>query len=234
MPRFILIHGNVDVPASFDALLPLLPPGPKLCVDLEHTFAAWETDQPVNAVEAARQLAGTYAIGLTDVLIGHSMGGWIVAHLKAQTGATAIQLNSWTNPRKINAPIRNLRLLKAVVASGIFQHRITVAVAKALYPFPASRERVRNALDRLERMNPAYLFWQYQLIFTPVPPLITLTDLRIHTHRDRVIRTPDEPFVAVPGDHVAHKGYPVVVAAAINNFIASLRISSYHRTMQDS
>lgn len=219
MPRFILIHGNVDVPASFDSLLPLLPPGPQRCIDLEHTFNAWETDRHVNVVEVARALARTYAIGPDDVLIGHSMGGWIVAHLKAQTGAQAIQLSSWTNPRKINAPIRNLKVLKAVVDSGLFQHRLVISAAKTLYPFQASRERAHTTLDRLERMNPAYLFWQYQVIFAPAPPLTTLPDLRIHAHRDPVIRVPDEPFIAVPGDHVPHRVYPAAVAAAICTFM---------------
>lgn len=172
-------------------------------------------------MEVARQLAITYAIGPDDVVIGHSMGGWIAAHLKALTGATVIQLNSWTNPRKINAPTRNLRVFKAFVDSGLYQHKWVIGIAKNAARFWTSRDRVQASLDRLAVIDPAYLYWQYQLIFSPVAPPSNLPDLRIHSRRDPVIRPPDEPYVTVPGDHVAHWGYPAEVGSAITTFLAN-------------
>jgi hypothetical protein len=68
-------------------------------------------------------------------------------------------------------------------------------------------------------IDPAYMFWQYELIFRPVPPLTALPDLRIHTRRDPVIRPPDEPYIAVPDDHVAHSLHPAEVGAALTRFL---------------
>ncbi|CCH02639.1 hypothetical protein FAES_4640 [Fibrella aestuarina BUZ 2] len=221
MPRFIFIHGNLDVPASFERLLRFLPAGERCCIDLEPTFRSWPSNQPVDVVEVARQLAKTYAIGSDDVVIGHSMGGWIAAHLKEATGATVIQLNSWTNPRKINAPTRNLRVFKAFVDSGLYQHKWVITIARTAARLWTSRDRMQASLNRLATIDPAYLYWQYALIFKPVPSPTRLPDLRIHSRRDPVIRPPDEPYVTVPGDHVAHWGFPAEVGHAITTFLTN-------------
>ncbi|MEZ0539235.1 alpha/beta fold hydrolase [Fibrella arboris] len=219
MRRFILIHGNLNVPATFDALVPLLPTGQVRCIDLADTFNAWDVTMPVTARTVAEHVARTYQIGTSDVLIGHSMGGWLAANIKALTGAQTIQISSWTNPGKIKAPIRNLSLIRRIVSSGIVQHWLTIQVAKRLYPFRRSRARVHATLDRIQAFNPAYIYWQYELIFRNVPTLTTLPDLRIHARRDPVISPPDEPFVDVPGFHMPHVDNVVAVARAIRTFL---------------
>lgn len=219
--RLLFIHGNLDVPASFDGLLPLLPPTDVLCIDLKNEFDAWDVSIPVTVRTVAQRVAAAYAIGPNDVLIGHSMGGWIAAHVKELTGSTVIQLSSWTNPRKVKAPIRHLGLIRAIINSGVVQHRLCIGLAKRLYPFRQSRDRIRAALDRIEYMNPAYMIWQYELIFADVPPLATLPDLRIHDRRDFVIGPPDEPFVNVQGNHKIHVTNTPAVAEAIKAFLGT-------------
>jgi pimeloyl-ACP methyl ester carboxylesterase len=218
--RLLFIHGNLDVPASFDTLLPLLPPMTMHCIDLEDAFRAWDATVPVTARTVAQQLAKAYTIGPDDVLIGHSMGGWIAAHVKELTGATLIQLSSWTDPRKVRAPIRRLDLIRAIVKSGVVQHRFCISLAKRLYPFRESRARIQAALDRIQLMNPAYMIWQYELIFTDAPPLTTLPDLRLHDRRDIVIRPPDEAFINVSGNHKIHVTNTPAVAKAIRDFLS--------------
>lgn len=181
MSRLIFIHGNLDVPASFTPLLPLLPPVPTLCIDMIDTFQGWPAGLPVDVVEVAKRVARQYSVGPDDVVLGHSMGGWIAAHLKAQTGADTILLNSWTDPRKVNAPIQNLTWLKRLVYSRFYQRRWLIRLAKTFYPIPSSRPRIRAALDRLATIDPDYMFWQYQLIFTPVATPAPQPNLRIHT-----------------------------------------------------
>lgn len=220
--RLLFIHGNLDVPASFDSLIPLLPPGDRLCIDLENDFNNWDTSVPVTVRTVAQRVAAAYAIGPDDVLIGHSMGGWIAAHVKELTGATVIQLSSWTDLRKVKAPIRRLDLIRAIVNSGVVQHPFCIGMAKRLYPFRQSRARIRAALDRVQHMKPAYMIWQYELIFNLVPPLKVLPDLRIHDRRDPVISPPDEPFVNVPGYHKIHATNASGVAKAIGEFLASM------------
>ena len=220
--RLLFIHGNLDVPASFEALLPLLPPYETRCIDLEDDFNDWDAAIPVTVRTVAERVAQAYHIGPDDILIGHSMGGWIAAHVKELTGATVIQLSSWTNPRKVKAPIRQLGLIRAIVNSGLVQHPFCINAAKRLYPFRQSRTRIRAALDRVQHMNPAYMIWQYELIFNNVPALTVLPDLRIHDRRDPVISPPDEPFVNVPGYHKIHATNAAGVAGAIRSFLGTL------------
>ncbi|MBO0952344.1 alpha/beta fold hydrolase [Fibrella forsythiae] len=217
--RILFIHGNLDVPASFDSLLPLLLPWDMQCIDLEDDFNAWDATIPVTVRTVAERVVKAYNIGPDDLLIGHSMGGWIAAHVKELTGATVIQLSSWTDPRKVRAPIRQLGLIRAIVSSGVAQHPACISMAKRLYPFRQSRARIHAALDRVQRMNPAYMIWQYELIFSTVPPLTILPDLRIHDRHDMVIRFPDEPFINVPGNHKIHATNAAGVAEAIRGFL---------------
>ncbi|WP_375448143.1 alpha/beta hydrolase [uncultured Fibrella sp.] len=221
--RLLFIHGNLDVPASFDALLPLLPPAKTLCIDLEADFNAWDAVVPVTVRTVAERVAQAYRIGPDDILIGHSMGGWIAAHVKELTGSVVIQLSSWTDPRKIKSPLRRLDLIRPIINSGVVQHPFCIRVAKRLYPFRQSRARIQAALDRVQHMNPAYMIWQYELIFSTVPPLAVLPDLRIHDRRDPVISPPDEPFVNVPGKHKIHATNAPGVANAISEFIQTQR-----------
>ncbi|MEZ0483505.1 alpha/beta fold hydrolase [Fibrella aquatica] len=219
--RLVFIHGNLDVPASFDELLPLLPPAKTRCINLEDDFNVWDANQPVTARTVAERVAQAYRIGPYDVLIGHSMGGWVAAHMKELTGARVIQLSSWTDQRKIKAPIRRLTIIRAIINSGVVQHPVCISLAKRLYPFRQSRTRIRAAMDRVQHMNPAYMIWQYELIFNAAPPLTLLPDLRIHDPHDRVIGPPDEPFVNVPGNHKIHATNAAGVAEAIGRFLKS-------------
>jgi len=222
MNRLILIHGNLDIPASFDALLPLLPAIKTLCIDLEDDFNTWDDSQPVTARTVAERLAEAYCITASDTLIGHSMGGWVAAHVKELTGASVIQLSSWTNPRKIKSPLRRVDLIRKIVNSGVVQHPVCISLAKRLYPFRESRARIQAALDRVQHMNPAYMIWQYELIFNATPPLTNLPNLRLHDRRDPVIRPPDEPFINVLGNHKIHVTNTATVAEAINAFLGTL------------
>ena len=231
MHRLIFIHGNLDVPTSFDALLPLLPATNTLCINLEDDFNAWDPALPVTVRTVAQHVAQAYNIGPDDLLIGHSMGGWIAAHMKEMTGAQVIQLSSWTDPHKVRSPLKRLSLIRWIVNTGVVQHPLCIGLARALYPFPASRTRIRASLLRLQQINPAYLMWQYELIFNPVPPLTVLPDLRIHARHDIVIAPPDEPYVNVWGNHQIHANNAPGVAKAISTFLSE---NAYFSTFHDS
>jgi pimeloyl-ACP methyl ester carboxylesterase len=97
MKRLLLLPGYLEDTTVFDTLRPLLPAQSVLAIELEPEFAQWRPTGAANAVTFARHLARRYGIGPDDMLIGHSMGGWLAAHLKAQTGATAVLLSSFTD-----------------------------------------------------------------------------------------------------------------------------------------
>jgi len=213
MSRLILLHGYIESPAIFDSLRPLLPAGTLL--ELEAEFADWQPAGRPDVLGLARHLARKYDIGPADVLLGHSMGGWIAAHLKQLTGARAILLNSFTDQAKIVSDVRHPTLLALYAWSGLMQSRFMRQRFRRDYRRDESRALHTELVEGLPGFRRRYLHQQLQVLFAPAPPLTVQPDLRIHARRDNVIRPPDEPFVEIPGDHFAHVFYPQQAAEAI-------------------
>lgn len=222
MPRLLLLHGYTEDASIFDPLRPLLPAQASLVdVGLEDALRQWPRGRPVHAGTVAGLLAERYAIGPDDVLLGHSMGGWLAAHIKQQTGATAILLSSFTNQRKIVSSFRSLRVLGFLVKTGLLQSAYMRARFKRLYPFDESRAVHAALTDGMVHHRRPYVYQQLQVLFAPAPELTAQPELRLHARRDNIIRPPDEAYVEIPGDHFSHVLYPEPTAAAVRSFLES-------------
>ena len=219
MKRLLLLPGYLEDGTIFDTLRPLLPPAQVEVIELEPNLAQWQPRGPVSAVTLAGYLAGRYAIGPADVVVGHSMGGWVAAHLKAETGAAAVLLSSFTDQRKVVAASRNLVLLRLYAYLGLGRSRWLRERAKRQYQFDESRALYAQLADGLVRIPRRYVHRQLQVLFAPVPPLAIQPELRVHARADNVVRPPDEPFLEIPGDHFAHYYYPELVAAALGKIM---------------
>jgi pimeloyl-ACP methyl ester carboxylesterase len=216
LARLILLPGYTEDQTIFATLRPLLPPFEQvLALELEEEFAHWRPAGRPTVVALARYLAARHRIGPTDVLIGHSMGGWIAAHLKQQTGATAILLSSFTDQANIVSAIRSPRWLGLVALTGLVQNRFINQYFKRRYRYDESRALHGQFVDGMGRFRRRYVHQQLQVLFAPVPPLTVLPELRLHARTDTVVRPPAEPYVELPGDHFAHYFYPQLAAAAI-------------------
>jgi pimeloyl-ACP methyl ester carboxylesterase len=220
MSRLILLHGYTEDATIFDSLLPLLLPFEEvLALELAEEFTHWRPAGPANVVSLARHLAARYGIGPADVLIGHSMGGWIAAHLKEQTGAPAILLSSFTDQAKIVSKIRSPRLLALYAHLGLVQNRWLNEYFRRRYRHDESRALHGQLVAGMGRFRRRYVAQQLEVLFAPVPPLTVAPDLRLHARGDTVVLPPDEPFVELPGDHFAHYFYPQLAAAAIRQLL---------------
>ncbi|MEZ0608511.1 alpha/beta fold hydrolase [Fibrella sp. WM1] len=220
--RLIYIHGYVEDPGIFDKLAPLLPGESVLKLNLQDEFARWNpNDRVVNVSSLAAYLANTYQIGPADVVIGHSMGGWIAVNLKAQTGCGAVQISSYTDPRKIVTITRNVALLKWLVRLGLVQSRRFARYALSKYPFEQSRALHRQLIGAMCAQPQRYIYQQLRVLLAPphVPP--AMPDVRIHTRPDNVLRVPDEPYHETPGDHFNLVFHPDEVAAPILTYLAN-------------
>jgi len=221
MPRLLLLHGYTEDATIFDPLLPLLPPFEQVvALELAEEFAHWRPAGPVNVHTLARYLAARHGIGPTDVLIGHSMGGWIAAHLQEQTGAAAILLSSFTDQAKIVSSLRSPRLLGVAAHLGLVQNRWLNDYFRRRYRHDESRALHGQLVAGMGRWRRRYVAQQLRVLFAPGPPLTTEPALRLHAVGDTVVRPPDEPYVALPGDHFAHYFYPQLAAAAIRDYLA--------------
>lgn len=215
MNRLILIHGYAEDATIFAALRPLLPPANVLTISVETGFDRWPAQTPVNAFALATVLAKQYDITAGDTIIGHSMGGWIAINIKAVTGATVVQVASFTDQRKVVTPVYHARTLRFLANAGLLQTRFAVAAVNCRYPFDESRTLNGLLLDRLRTMRRTYIAWQLSVLFAPVPPLRVSPDLRVHARADNIVRPPDELYTVVPGDHFCLVFHPVVVARVI-------------------
>jgi pimeloyl-ACP methyl ester carboxylesterase len=221
MSRQILIHGYVETPAIFDALAPLLPPATEqLRLDLSRDFAHWNPAGPVNARTAGQYLAQKYAIRPTDLVIGHSMGGWLGANIKQLTDCQLIQVASWTDQTKIVSPVRSLAGLGFMVRTGIMQSRFVLDYFQKVYPFSESAALHAGLVQSIPTLTKTYLLRQQHVLFAPVLPLTSQPNGRIHARRDNIVRPPDEPFTEVPGDHFSLIFHAPLVADAIRKTLA--------------
>ena len=216
MKRLLLLPGYTEDSGIFAPLLPLLPPGlPVVPVALPDALAHWQPAGPVNVATVAQRLAEFYHITGTDVLLGHSMGGWLAAYVKQQTGCAAVLLSAFTNQRQIVAATRRLGWLRLLVYSGLMQSSWLSGRFKRRYRRDESRALYHQLVDGTGRLSRRQLYQQLQVLFAPAPPLTVRPDLRLHARRDNIIRAPQEAYLEIPGDHFGHYFYPRQVAAAI-------------------
>ena len=157
----------------------------------------------INVIDFAKEIINRYAITKEDVIIGHSMGGWIAYHIKQITDSPIIQIASWTHFDRVILPISKPSIVYWAVRNGLFFNRFQ----KGLYTFfgyqnKPSKAIFRTTFDRLIKGNKENAINQLRLILTPVPEQVSIQpDLRIHAQKDIVIRPPREPFHLVSGDH---------------------------------
>jgi len=222
MLRLIYIHGYVEDPTIFDKLSPLLPTELVLMLNLQDEFARWNpADQTVNVSTLAGYLAQTHQIGADDVVVGHSMGGWIAANLKAQTGCGAVLISSYTDQRKLITFTRNVRVVQWLVRLGVVQSGWFTNMTLRQYPFDESRALHKSLIGNMLRQPRRFVYQQLRVLMAPYPTPHATPDLRIHTLTDSVLRFPDEPCHETPGDHFNLVFYPEAVATPILAWLKS-------------
>jgi hypothetical protein len=200
--KILFIHGFVENRTIFDELRKYLTEGEQIALNLEEEFAAWKNvPTEMNVVKLASHLIGKYNINSEDVVIGHSMGGWIATHIKQITACKAILLASFTNQSKITLPINNLWTLKFLVNSGLLQSNLAIDYFKKAYPFAETKPLHDSLLDFLAICDKTYLMQQLEVLFGKVDSLTVEPDLRIHAKKDNIVRYPDEAYHEVSGDH---------------------------------
>ncbi|MBX7241007.1 MAG: alpha/beta hydrolase [Bacteroidia bacterium] len=216
--RIFFLHGFGEKPGIFDKIVNEIP-GEKILPDLWE-FTGNRPRPELNVILLAEEIAAHYNLTENDIVVGHSMGGWIGIHLKQITGCKTIQIASWTHPSRVALPIRNHKIIFAFLKYGLYLNRLTewYFVRKGYRDKP-SKEVFQETFRRLRKGNRHNVTNQMRVILTPVPPLNIHPDARIHTHYDPIIRRPEEPFHQVNGDHFALYTHPEEVFPLIKKII---------------
>jgi pimeloyl-ACP methyl ester carboxylesterase len=220
MSRLIFIHGLGEEPGIFDAIAPALP-GEKIFIDNWKEIGAED-----NAWQYAQSLVQRYVVKPDDVVIGHSLGGWVGIHMKQHSGCRVIQLASWTNPHKIIRPFGLPDSLSLWLArNGLyFSTVVRGIIERKQYRGKPSRDLFISTFDRLMNSERSRVVAQLRILLNPTGhPLTVAPDLRVHARGDTLVRIPDEPFAEVPGDHFMLMTFPEAVIRAILATLVSPR-----------
>jgi len=217
--RIFFIHGFGENEAIFSKISPFIQ-GEQVFLNV------WELlgDAPrpgINVLDFGKELVQKYAITKDDVVIGHSMGGWIALHVKYLAGCQIVQIASWTDPARIISPFKSPGLYLWLVRHGLIFNRFVkwLSISKN-YKVKPSIDIFSETFDRLMHGNKENVINQLRLILTPVPEKVTvIPDLRIHALEDSIVRPPREPYYEVPGDHFTLYTQPQTVYDPIVAFL---------------
>lgn len=224
--RLIFIPGFGEDEFIFDHLHPLLPGEDKLFLNLWKELPNFRRTE-LNAALFANELIERYGITEKDVIISHSLGGWIALFIKQQVHCPIVQIASWTERSKVVTPIPNRHLLFFFAKTGLsFNSIMLQGTLKKFYQNNPSAVVFKKVFTRLKQGNKANVGNQLRLIYNPVKEPMTVTpDLRIHARKDPIVRFPDGPVHEVPGDHFTLYTYPETVANPINQLIQNHSVS---------
>jgi len=219
--RILFIHGFGENETIFSKIRPFIN-GEQVVLNVWELLG-YVPRPDINVLSFANELVQKYGITKNDVVIGHSMGGWIALHIKYLTGCHIVQIASWTDPTRIVSPFKNPDIYLWLVRHGFIFNRVVkwLSISKN-YKGKPSIDIYREAFDRLMQGNIENVINQLRLILTPVPEKVAMTpDLRIHALADTIVRHPKELFYEVPGDHFTLYTHPQTVYEPIVAFLAN-------------
>ena len=214
--RIIYIPGLGEKCNVFDNIIPHIAASENLFLD------NWELlgdvyKKEINVLEYASLLVAKYSICRDDIIIGHSMGGWIAYHIKHLVNCRIVQIASFTDTKKISGPTTNFSVIYFMAKSGLYFNRIIeYYIFQKFYKGKPSAPLFIETFERLRKGNKNNVLNQLNILFKPVKTLVkVIPDMRIHGNDDTLVRIPSAPFINVPGDHFCLYTNPQEVYQAI-------------------
>jgi pimeloyl-ACP methyl ester carboxylesterase len=217
--RLFFIPGFGEETYIFDKLK-LFIPGEKVLIE-NWKLLEELPHHNITVLDYAIFLINTNGIQKQDVVIGHSLGGWVALQIKQLTGCRVIHISSWTNGKKVVTVPLNKKLMFWLARRGFgFNTVIRDVLVWLFYRTEPSEPIFAAIFNRLRLGNKEIVAKQLMIVYnTMEKPITVMPDLRIHAKADHIIRPPDQPHVSVPGDHFSLYTYPEDVAKPIVTFL---------------
>jgi hypothetical protein len=175
----------------------------------------------VNGSTYADYLINAFSITEKDLLVGHSMGGWIALFIKEQMKCDIIQVSSFTSKRRVlPLPVPTAFVLGLSKSGLLFNNFTRKFITGLYYKNKPSKEVFNLIFYNLQRQNKDIVNKQLKIIMKKTSHPITVTpNVRIHALADKIVRRPKEAFVKVPGDHFSLYTHASFVQKPIADFI---------------
>ncbi|MFN0203415.1 MAG: alpha/beta fold hydrolase [Bacteroidia bacterium] len=172
-------------------------------VDYQH-FLDTFLDKPMNMPDFVQQLSSKYYIHENDMLIGHSFGGWVAAHIHQQYNCPTVIIGSFTdNQHVIRRVFMFSKFAQYLTKKGLFK-------SKWIHKFVRRRYKERPSAPAIEACIQVMKTWkdhhlhQISMLIKAHPPLPYQISplLRIHGTNDEVISPPSVFYHKIEdGDH---------------------------------
>ena len=182
-----------------------------------------------------------YSISERDIIIGHSLGGFIAHYIRQEVGCPICMHSSFTDPSKIKPLIGNKLLIKKVILNGLFSSYPFRKAARLLHSTSQSKQDMEYVIEKLDNygseniLKLIYLFFNRKKRFLnwlrSSPSYDFSPNLIIHPKNDNIVNPPDEDYFEVSGDHFSIATHPQQSFFIMLNWLRELqkqpKISSY-------
>jgi hypothetical protein len=174
----------------------------------------------INASTYASYLIDKFSITEKDLIVGHSMGGWIAFFIKEKIHCDIIQVSSFTNQRRVlPVPVPTIIVL-GLSQSGLLFNGFTRKLVSALhYNNKPSKQIFNSIFYHLQKKNKDLVNKQLKIILKKNPRPTVAPNIRIHALADKIVKRPKEAFIKVPGDHFSLYTHASFVQKPISDFI---------------
>ena len=177
-------------------------------------------------------LSEYYDINENDILIGHSLGGYISHHLRQQLGCDNCLIASFTNPKKIKLPYNYKKLAKWFTDNGGFTSIPFRQIVRIKYRNSSALPDLENSLEVFEEYGKQDIYklirllqprWKGLLNWLRPSPAEVPPSLILHPKKDSIVAPPDEPYIELPGNHFSPATHPDIVGEHLRDWLIRLK-----------
>ena len=213
--RVLLLHGFGDDERSFEVLAPLLES------TLEPKYVDYYTlcdDLPLGQVTAAsyaERIIEKHNITTDDILLGHSMGGYIAHAIRQQIEVPVISIGSFTQPQKVRYPFMQFWLIRVAIFLGFFSKWLLVIGGWLKYRNAEGKVEATISAEVLSAQTRHTLYRLLRTFFIDPPAAGPPPQLAFHGIKDDVVAPPDYLHLALAGNHFIHRTRAILIARHI-------------------
>jgi len=229
--RIVLLPGFGEDKRIFRKIAPYLNDYELLYIDYRSVLHQFTPDD-IEIHNFINALCRHYDINEDDILIGHSLGGFISHHLRQQLGCDNCLIASFTNPKKIKLPYNYKKLAKWFTDKGGFTSIPFRQIVRLKYRNSPALPDLENSLEVFQEYGKQDIYklirllqprWKGLLkwllpVSAEVPPSLIL-----HPKKDSIVAAPDEPHTQLPGNHFSPVTYPELVGEHLEAWLIRLK-----------
>lgn len=185
----------------------------------------------------AKALQAHYSLNKEDILIGHSLGGYVSHILRQQIGSDNCLIASFTETKKIKLPFNYKKLVKFFTNKGLFSSQALRQIVRLKYHNTPSMVEIENSLEVFQEYGKEDIYKLIRMIqprprgilewLRPKPKQLR-PSLILHPAKDMIVARPSEPHIQIPGDHFSHATHPEISGKHIEKWLIRLKREKAH------